>query len=59
MRSLEVRVGHRATLYTSGEHVDMDFNNYCVHVNIPCKMVKTGIIRLQHMPKSILYVEKI
>ena len=37
LRSLGVRIGHRATLYTSGEHVDMNFNSYLVHVNIPCK----------------------
>ena len=42
MRSLGVLFGHRATLYMLGEHVDMDFNNYVVHVNILRKMV-TGI----------------
>ena len=59
MRSLGVRVGHRATLYTSGEHVDMDFNNYFVQVNILRKMVNRDFVQLQHMPIIILCVKKI
>ena len=60
MRSLGVRIGHRASLYTSGEHVDMNFNSYLVHVNIPCKkMGKTGILSFQHMTTNILSYRRI